>query len=70
MDQPMNIEFMWKDTGSGGGGCPALYRAPGGYVVQGKNLDPKTRAMLRQLADDEDAVFVPANVLDRLKDLA
>jgi hypothetical protein len=66
----MEITFMWKDEGSGGGGCPALYEAPGGYVVQGKTLDPGTRARLRQLAGDEDAVFVPANVLDRLGKLA
>ena len=65
----MQIEFMWKDKDSGGGGCPALYRTQGGYVVQGKELDAATRAQLRQLADDEDAIFVPANVLDRLRDL-
>ncbi|MEV4672791.1 hypothetical protein AB0K34_14135 [Actinomadura sp. NPDC049382] len=66
-------EFMWKDTGSGGGGCPALYsvrQVPEGYIVQGKKISEGTRALLRQLADDEDAVFVPANVLDRLKDQA
>jgi hypothetical protein len=73
-DDGMELEFMWKDAGSGGGGCPALYRAtpdgfPEGYIVQGKKLDEATRAKLRQLLDDEDAVFVPANVLDRLKDL-
>jgi hypothetical protein len=66
----MELEFMWKDEGSGGGGCPALYRVDGGYVVQGVRLDPTTRDQLRQLADDEDAVFVPANVLDRLRELA
>lgn len=65
----LDPEFMWKDLGSGGGGCPALYRVDGGYIVQGKNLDDATRAKLRQLADDETGVFVPANVLDRLKDL-
>jgi hypothetical protein len=64
----MEITFMWKDAGSGGGGCPALYEAPGGYVVQGVKLDERTRAQLRQLADGEDAVFVPANVLDRLRE--
>lgn len=61
-----DLEFMWKDGASGGGGCPALYRTEGGYVVQGVKLDDATRAQLRQLAEDEDAVFVPANVLDRL----
>jgi hypothetical protein len=65
----MQIEFMWKDINSGGGGCPALNRAPGGYVVQGIKVDDETRAQLRDLADNEDAVYVPANVLDRLRDL-
>ncbi len=65
----MQIDFLWKDSGSGGGGCPAIYRAPGGYVVQGVKLDDETRAQLRQLADGEEGVYVPANVLDRLKDL-
>ncbi|MFG2245526.1 hypothetical protein [Spirillospora sp. NPDC048823] len=73
MERPLDLEYMWKDKGSGGGGCPALYsvrQVPGGYVVQGKKINEATRALLRQLADDEDAVYVPANVLDRLKDLA
>jgi hypothetical protein len=65
----MKITFLWKDRASGGGGCPALYEASGGYVVQGVRIDAATRAQLRQLADTEDAVFVPANVLDRLRDL-
>lgn len=64
----MKIRFLWKDSASGGGGCPALYAAPSGYVVQGKKLDADTRAQLRQFADDEDAVFVPGNVLDRLRE--
>lgn len=37
----MQLTYFWKDTGSGGGGCPALYGAASdagtpGYVVQGK----------------------------------
>jgi hypothetical protein len=64
----MRIEFMWKDIHSGGGGCPAIYEAPGGYVVQGKLLDEETRAQLRDVAADEGAIFVPANVLSRLAD--
>jgi hypothetical protein len=64
-----DLEWLWKDTQSGGGGCPALYRTEGGYVVQGVKLDDETRAQLRQLADSEDAVYVPANVLDRLREL-
>lgn len=64
----MQIDFMWKDGNSSSTTCPALYKAPGGYVVQGGRLDAETKAQLRQLADDEDAVWVPANVLDRLRD--
>lgn len=61
-----DLEFLWKDLDSGLGGCPALYRTAGGYVVQGKRLRDGIREQLRDLADDEDGVFVPANVLDRL----
>jgi hypothetical protein len=64
-----DLEFLWKDDGSGGGGCPALYRTEGGYVVQGVKLGDQARAQLRQLADNEDAVYVPANVLDRLREV-
>jgi len=64
-----DLEFLWKARGSGGGGCPALYRTEDGYVVQGIKLDGATRAQLRQLADDEDGVFVPGDVLDRLREL-
>jgi hypothetical protein len=64
------LEYLWKDGDSGGGGCPALYRTEGGYVVQGVRIGAEERAQLRLLDDDEDAVFVPANVLDRIKDLA
>lgn len=62
------LRFMWKDTGSGGGGCPALYEVDGGYVVQGMVLDDGERAQLLELGQDESAVFVPANVLDRLRE--
>ncbi|GII23803.1 lipid A biosynthesis lauroyl acyltransferase [Planosporangium mesophilum] len=64
-----NLVYLWKDADSGGGGCPALYTTNGGYVVQGIRLTGDERAQLRQLADNEDAVYVPANVLDRLRDL-
>jgi len=65
----MRIQFMWKTNTSAVENCPALYKAPGGYVVQGKMLDAETRAALRQVAGDEDAVFVPADVIDRIKGL-
>ena len=65
----MQIEFMWKTDGSAVENCPALYKAPGGYVVQGKVLDAETRTQLRQLGSDEDGVFVPADVIDKIKGL-
>lgn len=64
------LTFMWKDTNSGGGGCPAIYSTEGGYVVQGIQLTDDERAQFRQLADNEDGVYVPANVLDRLREIA
>lgn len=77
------LTYLFKDTGSGGGGCPALYDAPRavpGYGVQGKVLRLKDdtrpgfvvyglpltvdeRAGLRDVAGDEDAVWVPADAL-------
>jgi hypothetical protein len=62
------ITFMWKTGPSNVGNCPAIYRAPGGYVVQGKALGPATRGQLRELGDDETAVFVPADVIDRIRE--
>ncbi len=59
---------MWKDADSNIGDCPAQYRvtsAEGGYVIQGKRLDAATRAQLRDLGHDEEAVWVPDNVIDR-----
>ena len=61
------LKFRWKDVHSGGGQCPALYETEGGYVVQGVKLTAEERAQLLNLADHEDGVFVPANVLDRLR---
>jgi hypothetical protein len=64
------IRFMWKDETSRTGGCPGLWRVeegPAGYLVVGKNTDPSVRARIAEISDDETAVFVPANVLDRLR---
>jgi len=66
----MRLTFMWKDPASQQGSCPALYEAENGYVVQGTKLDAATRAQLRDMAADEDGVFVPAPILDRLRGVA
>jgi hypothetical protein len=65
------IKFLWKDGDSRTGGCPGLHiveEGPEGYVVVGKNTNPALRAQISEISDDETAVFVPANVLDRLRD--
>jgi hypothetical protein len=62
------LRFMWKDRNSVGGSCPALYEVEDGYVVQGLKLTAAEQAQLLNRADNEDGVFVPKNVLDRLRD--
>jgi hypothetical protein len=64
-----DLKFMWKDEGSNVGNCPAMYEADGGYVIQGKLLGEATLAQLRDLGGDETAVFVPANVIERIRNL-
>jgi hypothetical protein len=70
----MQIKFLWKDVVSGGGGCPSLSEAEmggrAGYVVNGVPLDEATRAQIPHRGEGEASVWVPANVLDRLRDRA
>jgi hypothetical protein len=80
-DQAMGneeITFMWKTGSSWTGDCPALYRTEGGYYVQVKRVtDPGVRSRLQALGAqndsplgaDEDYGFVPADVIDRVRDL-
>jgi hypothetical protein len=66
----MDIEFQFKTGGSAVEGCPARYKvtsAEGGYVVQGVKLSSEVKAHLREFADDEDAVWVPADIIERDK---
>jgi hypothetical protein len=63
------LRYLWKDSNSVSGQCPALYETNGGYVVQGVKLGEADRQQLVNMADNEDAIFVPANVLDRLRDM-
>jgi hypothetical protein len=72
------ITFMWKTRGSFTGNCPALFRAPGGYYIQHQQVtDPEVRERLRVLGEangsplgvGEDYGFVPADVIDRIRDV-
>ncbi|GAB1639598.1 hypothetical protein [Krasilnikovia sp. MM14-A1259] len=66
MDE-MTLEFLFKDHGSGGGGCPAAYRTDRDtFVIQGWQLTERETAQLRQLAPDEAGVEIPANIVDQL----
>ena len=76
--EQQEITFMWKDANSWTGDCPALYKTNGGYFVQVKRVtDPEIRTRLEALgrqndsglAADEDFGFVPANVIDRIREL-
>jgi hypothetical protein len=72
------ITFMWKTANSWTGDCPALYKTGGGYYVQVKRVtDPAIRAHLEALGRandsplgaDEDYGFVPADVIERVREL-
>lgn len=72
------ITFMCKTASSWTGDCPALYKTDGGYYVQVKRVtDPAVRARLETLGKsndsplgaDEDFGYVPADVIDRVRNL-
>jgi hypothetical protein len=70
-----NIQFLWKTSASGNGDCPSILKVDGGYVLVGKNLDEQTAAQIAAVGRahnsgigiDETAVFLPADVIDRLR---
>lgn len=60
----MEIRFIRKTKESTTGNCPAIYSTDDGrYVIQGWRIDDETRAQLRNLALDEDAVVIPADII-------
>jgi|GEM_PF-1845495 len=67
-----DIELLWTWTEPQEQSYPALYRTAdgAGYVVQGAEVDEATRAQLRQLGDEETAVFIPWDVIERIKELS
>lgn len=65
----MNLEFMYKDPSSGNGDCPAVYKTDdGGRVFQGKKLTDEERAQLRNVAGDEDAVYLPPSLVAKIRE--
>jgi hypothetical protein len=72
------LKFMWKSGDCANLDCPALYEVDGGHIVVGKLLSGDDLAQVRALGgannsgigDGETAVFLPADVLDRLRETA
>jgi hypothetical protein len=63
-ERGMKIEFIRKTANSTSGNCPAIYKAENGnFVIQGWKIDEDTRARLRDLGLDEDAVEIPADIV-------
>lgn len=59
----MALEFLGKDPESGQNGCPSVYDDGDAYVIQGWKIDDQTRAELRDVADDEDAIRIPKRLM-------
>ncbi len=68
------IKFLWKDALSNVGNCPSLStgrddEGRDGYIVVGKKVSPEFQAQVPEVGDGEGVLFVPANVIDRVRDL-
>jgi hypothetical protein len=63
MDEQGKIVLVRKATTCAADNCPALYRAPGGYITVGRALIDAELAEV-SLGPGETAVFVPADVIE------
>lgn len=64
----MQTELQYKASGCAGNDCPAVRKvtsAEGGYVIIGKRLSPADRAAIPGIGDGEDALWVPADVIEQ-----
>ena len=60
----MKLTMLYKDQGSGGGGCPSVYIAENGdFVVQGHTLDSDTEGNLLNVLPGENAVSISADII-------
>ncbi|MEU7828600.1 MULTISPECIES: hypothetical protein [unclassified Nonomuraea] len=60
----MRLEMLYKDQGSGGNGCPAIYLAENGQVVvQGPAVDQETFSNLANVLPGEIALQIAPEVL-------
>lgn len=68
-----DIQPLWKDATSNVGNCPSLSKVDGGFIAVGARVGEKTAARINAtfgIAQEEVAIFIPDNVLDRLRDTA
>ena len=64
----MQTELQYKTPSCAGNDCPAVRKvtsAEGGYVIIGKRLSPVDRADIPGVGDGEDALWVPADIIER-----
>jgi hypothetical protein len=60
----MKLTMLYKDPGSGNGGCRTVYLAENGeIVVQGDVLDDDTFAQLKNVLPGENAVRISLEII-------
>lgn len=60
----MEITKLFKDPGSGNGGCPTVYiDESGAFVVQGHTLDDDTYSRLENVLPGESAVRIAPEIV-------
>jgi hypothetical protein len=60
----VKLTKLFKDTNSGGQGCPTVYLADSGeLVIQGHLLDTATTAELENVLPGESAVRISADIV-------
>lgn len=66
----MQLTYLFKWDGSGGGNCPAVYDTDSGdLVIQGYNLADDETDQLKNLADNESGVRIPSGLAEQIADM-
>lgn len=66
----MNLTYLFKWRGSGGGGCPAVYDTDrGSLVIQGYKLGSDDAGQLRNVATNESGVEIPYELAEQIADM-
>lgn len=66
----MQLIYLFKWFGSGGGNCPAVYDTDGGdIVIQGYDLGAEEIGQLQNRADNESAIRIPYGLAEQIADM-